>query len=128
MYTVQHVLCDTGSAPELCLALKCQHSKQLCCTEAAMESASMFDVMLYNSAVIGNLEGAKAALANGGRVGWRSPQGLTPLLAAARDGHSNICVLLLQAGSNVNETTLGAGCLRHSVKMSLGFRPAEPRN
>ena len=63
----------------------------------------MFDVMLYDSAVCGNLEGAKAALTNGGRVGWRSYQGFTPLLSAAAKGHTDICRLLLVHSSNVNE-------------------------
>ena len=69
---------------------------------------NMFDLMLFFSAVSGDLEGARAALANGGRVGWRSPQGLTPLHVAAQNGRSNICALLLEAGSNVNEIAQGA--------------------
>ena len=44
-----------------------------------------------------------AALAQGGRVTVRNPDGFTPLLAAARRGHTDICGLLLAHGSNVNE-------------------------
>ena len=53
----------------------------------------------------GLIEGVVAVLAQGGRVTWRSPEGLTPLLAAAQEGHTDICALLLAHGSNVNETT-----------------------
>ena len=51
----------------------------------------------------GDIEGVMAALAQGGRVTMRTPQGWTPLLAAARHGHTDICGLLLAHGSNVNE-------------------------
>ena len=48
-----------------------------------------------------------AALAQGGRVTVRSPKGFTPLLAAAQNGHTDICGLLLAHGSNVNEMVPG---------------------
>ena len=51
----------------------------------------------------GDIEGVITALAQGGRVALRSNTGWTPLLAAARYGHTNICGLLLAHGSNVNE-------------------------
>ena len=68
-----------------------------------MERTSEFDVKLYNSSFDGDLEGVMAALAQGGRVAMRNPQGFTPLIAAAYNGHADICGLLLANGSNVNE-------------------------
>ena len=68
-----------------------------------MERASEFDVKLYHSSFHGDLEGVMAALAQGGRVAMRNSQGFTPLLAAARYGHTDICGLLLAHGSDVNE-------------------------
>ena len=68
-----------------------------------MESVSTSDAKLYNSSFDGDIEGVIAALAQGGRVTVRSPQGWTPLLAAALKGHTDICGLLLAHGSNVNE-------------------------
>ena len=63
----------------------------------------MSDAMLFNSSVGGDIEGVIAALAQGGRVTVRSPDGFTPLLIAAQEGHTEICGLLLAHGSNVNE-------------------------
>ena len=68
-----------------------------------MESLSTWDAKLFNSSFDGDIEGVIAALAQGGRVTVRNPQGFTPLLAAAQYGHSDICGLLLAHGSNVNE-------------------------
>ena len=67
-----------------------------------MESVSTSDAILYNSSLHGDLEGVIAALAQGGRV-TVSLNGYTPLLAAAGEGHTDICGLLLAHGSNVNE-------------------------
>ena len=47
-----------------------------------------------------------AALAQGGRVAVRNHQGLTPLIAAAEIGNTDICGLLQAHGSNVNEIRL----------------------
>ena len=62
------------------------------------------------------------ALAQGGGVAVRSPQGNTPLIAAAQKGHTNICGLLLAYGSNVNDvdpntnhTALHLAATFHSV-------------
>ena len=68
-----------------------------------MESVSSSDVRLFNSSFNGDIEGVIAALAQGGRVTVRGPQGFTPLLAAAQNSHTDICGLLLAHGSNVNE-------------------------
>ena len=68
-----------------------------------MESVSAFDVKLFNFSLRGDLEGVVDALAQGGRVAMRSDQGMTPLLAAAHRGHTDICGLLLAHGSDVNE-------------------------
>ena len=68
-----------------------------------MGSVSTWDTELYNSSFDGNIEGVIGALAEGGRVTMRSPQGFTPLLVAARNGHADTCGLLLAHGSNVNE-------------------------
>ena len=59
--------------------------------------------MLFDSSFDGDIAGVIAALAQGGKVNMRSPQGFTPLLVAARNGHTDICGLLLAHGSNVNE-------------------------
>ena len=37
----------------------------------------MFDVILYNSSILGDMDGVRHALGNGGRVGFRAPLGLT---------------------------------------------------
>ena len=71
-----------------------------------MESVNNIDVKLYNSSLRGDLEGVVDALAQGGRVAMRNPQGFTPLLAAAQYGHTDICGLLLAHGSDVNEVEL----------------------
>ena len=68
-----------------------------------MESASTWDKYLFISSLDGDIEGVIAALAQGGRVAVRNSQGVTPLLAAAERGHTDICGLLLAHGSNVNE-------------------------
>ena len=71
-----------------------------------MESVNDIDEKLYNSSVRGDLEGVVDALAQGGRVAMRNPQGATPLIAAAQNGHTDICGLLLAHGSDVNEVKL----------------------
>ena len=65
-----------------------------------------FEPFLYNSARYGDLQGVVAALAQGGRVSVRNHLGLTPLLVAAQNGHTDICGLLLAHGSDVNEVDL----------------------
>ena len=65
------------------------------------------DVKLFNSSFDGDLEGVMFALSAGGRVTHRNRQGVTPLIAAAQKGHSDICRLLLAHGGNVNEVGLG---------------------
>ena len=62
-----------------------------------MESFSIVDVKLYFSSREGDIEGVAVAIAQGGRVSMRNSQGYTPLLAAAQNGHTDICVLLLVA-------------------------------
>ena len=44
-----------------------------------------------------------AALAQGGRVTVRNPDGFTPLLIAAQNGHTDICGLLVAHSSNVHD-------------------------
>ena len=68
-----------------------------------MESISSSDAKLFNSSASGDKEGVITALAQGGRVTVRSPQGGTPLLVAAQNGHTDICGLLLAHGNNVND-------------------------
>ena len=68
-----------------------------------MENVNTIDAKLYNSSFDGDLEGVVDALTRGGRVAMRSPQGVTPFLAAAELGHTDICGLLLAHGSDVNE-------------------------
>ena len=76
-----------------------------------MEMRTEFDMKLYNSSLHGDLEGVMAALTQGGCVAMRNQQGGTPLLAAAHSGHTNICGLLLENGSDVN------------VRIPEGFTP-----
>ena len=73
-----------------------------------MENVSTWDAELYNSSSLGVSEGVIAALSQGGRVTVRSPQGFTPLLIAAQNGHTDICGLLMAHGSNVNEVLPGS--------------------
>ena len=68
-----------------------------------MEGSRTWDIKLYSSSENGDTEGVIVALAQGGRVTVRSPQGVTPLQIAALMGHTDICGLLLAHGSNVNE-------------------------
>ena len=71
-----------------------------------MENVNNIDAKLFNSSNDGDLEGVVDALAQGGRVAMRNPQGGTPLIAAAQNGHTDICGLLLAHGSDVNEMEL----------------------
>ena len=72
-----------------------------------MESGNAVDEKLFDASVEGDLEGVVDALAQGGRVAVRNPEGGTPLLAAAQNGHTDICGLLLAHGSNVHEMQPG---------------------
>ena len=48
-----------------------------------MESVNtIYDKKIFNSSFLGDLEGVVDALAQGGRVSMRNPQGGTPLLVA----------------------------------------------
>ena len=67
-----------------------------------MEGASSLDKKLFNSSFDGDIVWVIAALALGGRVKMRNSGGATPLIAAAQNGHTDICGLLLAYGSNVN--------------------------
>ena len=74
------------------------------------------DAKLFISSFHGNVEGVMAALAQGGRVTVRNNHEYTPLLAAAQNGHQEICGLLLAHGSNVNEVvTDGKGTALHEA-------------
>ena len=73
-----------------------------------MQGVNTIDEKLFNSSIVGDLEGLVDALARGGRVAMRNHQGATPLLAATQNGHTDICGLLLAHGSDVNEVTLQA--------------------
>ena len=68
-----------------------------------MASENTIDEKLFKSSAEGDLEGVVNALAQGGSIGMRNPQGFTPLLAAVQKGHTDICGLLLAHGSDVNE-------------------------
>ena len=67
---------------------------------------SAIDDKLLKSCLDGDLEGVVDALARGGRVAMRNFQGFTPFLAAAQNGHKDICSLLLAHGSDMNEVQL----------------------
>ena len=71
------------------------------------------DISLFQSCCQGELEAVRIALCNGASTSWRNSQGFSPLLAAARNGHTDICGLLLKHGSNVNET--------HSISKSTAL-------
>ena len=68
-----------------------------------MENVNIIDGKLFNSSCNGDIQGVVVALAQGGRVAVRGPDGGTPLLVAAQAGHTDICVHLLKNGSDVNE-------------------------
>ena len=77
---------------------------------ATMERTNEFDKKLFSSSLNGDMEGVMAALAQGGRVAMRNPQGFTPLLIAAQKGHTDICGLLLAHNSDVNEMKPNTKC------------------
>ena len=85
-----------------------------------MESASAIDLKLFNSSHIGDVEGVLDALAQGGRVAMRTAQGGTPLLAAAQEGHSDICGLLLAYGGDVNEIHIGSNSTALHLAAAMG--------
>ena len=70
-----------------------------------MESVNDINKKLLYSSRDGDLEGVVEALVQGGTVSVRNPLGFTPLLTAAQNGHTDICGLLLEHGSDVNEVT-----------------------
>ena len=75
----------------------------------AMESENTEDDNnLFIYSLRGDFEGVVDALVQGGRVAKRNPEGGTPLLVAAQNGHTDICGLLLAHGSDVNEMDLKA--------------------
>ena len=65
-----------------------------------MESGNICDPMLYDSILDGDLERVMHCLEHGGTFGL---EGLTPLVAAAKNGDTDICGLLLAHDANVNE-------------------------
>ena len=67
-----------------------------------MEPAKDVDVKLFDCSLKGDCEGAVDALAQGGNIAVRI-RGATPLIASARNGHSEILRILLSHGSDVNE-------------------------
>ena len=75
-----------------------------------MGSKDERDKALYNAAFDGDARKVEELLSQGGRVDFRY-QGFTPLLAAAQNGHTEICKLLLETGKgNIEETR----SLKHS--------------
>ena len=65
----------------------------------------MLDTVLVVMASMGDARKVADLLAQGGRVDARY-QGFTPLLAAAQNGHTEVCKLLLETGkANVKETS-----------------------
>ena len=70
-----------------------------------MEGVNIVDEVLFESSRNGDLEGVMAALAQGGRVAVRMKkyQGHSPLSAAAQNGFTDICCLLLAQGSEMND-------------------------
>ena len=67
-----------------------------------MESLSSPDSKLFISSQDGDIQGVISALFQGGRVTARCPQGFY----AVPRGHTEICSLLLEHGSNVTDTCL----------------------
>ncbi len=82
----------------------------------AADEKSVTEQKLMAATVAGDVAGVKAALAAGAPVDERFPRinvfndAHTPLLVAAREGHTEIVRLLLDAGADVNavEPTFGA--------------------
>ena len=56
-------------------------------------TATKLDLELFESSFDGDIEGVRAALAQGGRVTVRNSQGFTPLFVAAQEGHTAMCGL-----------------------------------
>ena len=65
------------------------------------------DTALVFAAANGNARKVAELLSKGGRVDARE-QGFTPLLAAAQRGHTEVCELLLDKGSDLEESSLRA--------------------
>ena len=62
------------------------------------------DLALVNAAAVGNASIVELLLSMGARVDARD-QGFTPLLVAARFGHTEVCQLLLEIGkADIEET------------------------
>ena len=65
------------------------------------------DSALVFAAAKGDARKVAELLSQGGRVDARE-QGFTPLLAAAQRGHTEVCELLLDKGSDLEESSLRA--------------------
>ena len=66
---------------------------------------------LYNAASLGNTKKVRKLLNAGVPYDWPSPDGSTPLLKAARNGHHEVVELLLAKGSNVNQSAVVHGMM-----------------
>jgi beta-lactamase regulating signal transducer with metallopeptidase domain/ankyrin repeat protein len=73
--------------------------------DAARDRASP----LYKAVQNGDLERARALIAAGAKIDFKSTGDGTPLIVAARDGRADLVTLLLDAGANPNLSVRGDG-------------------
>ena len=74
----------------------------------AMSGSSSKDITLFNAAYHGDARNVSELLLKGAMVDFRNKKGFTPLLAAAQRGHTEVCELLLEKGSDLEESESSA--------------------
>ena len=81
---------------------------------------SSMDKALVQAAARGDVSNVEELLSHGARVDARDEQGFTPLLSAAKRGHTEVCQLLLETGkANVEETVVGPSLLDGDTALML---------
>lgn len=74
------------------------------------------DSILHKAAEKGNIEIVKSLLSNAKLIDLENPLGTTPLMAALRNGHSEICELLIGNGANPVKFGKGYSTLHYAIQ------------